>query len=118
MIKPGSPLFAASTGGAAIEPPWCGTPEPDFSADVLPDGTDPADTAGSFPHIPHYAIGCTLVDIQERSRGRMKIEVIGESSEGRAIYGVVINRLRKKIEQGRQPKLIHTVRGVGYVLKG
>jgi len=30
---------------------------------------------------------------------------------------VVINRLRKKMEQGRRGKLIHTVRGVGYMLK-
>ncbi|MBZ5526133.1 MAG: winged helix-turn-helix domain-containing protein, partial [Acidobacteriia bacterium] len=31
------------------------------------------------------------------------------------IVDVVINRLRKKIDQGREPRLIHTVRGVGYV---
>ena len=36
---------------------------------------------------------------------------------GTNIVDVVINRLRKKIDQGRQPRLIHTVRGVGYVLK-
>jgi len=36
---------------------------------------------------------------------------------GTNIVDVVINRLRKKIDQGSQPKLIHTVRGVGYVLK-
>jgi hypothetical protein len=83
----------------AAEPPWCGTPEPDFSTDVLPDGTDPGDPPGSFPHIPHYAIGCTLADIQERSRGRMKLEVIGKSSLGRDMYGVVINRLRARDER-------------------
>jgi len=33
------------------------------------------------------------------------------------IVDVVINRLRRKIEDGFIPKLIHTVRGVGYVLK-
>jgi hypothetical protein len=87
-------LAVIPAGAQAAEPPWCGTPEPDFSADVLADGTDPADPAGSFPHIPHYAIGCTLADIRERSRGRMKIEVIGKSTEGRNMYGVVINRLR------------------------
>jgi DNA-binding response OmpR family regulator len=37
---------------------------------------------------------------------------------GTNIVDVVINRLRKKLDQGRQPKLIHTVRGVGYVVKG
>jgi two-component system copper resistance phosphate regulon response regulator CusR len=33
------------------------------------------------------------------------------------IVDVVINRLRRKIEDGFPTKLIHTVRGVGYVLK-
>ncbi len=37
---------------------------------------------------------------------------------GTNIVDVVINRLRKKVDQGRKPKLIHTVRGVGYVLRG
>lgn len=36
---------------------------------------------------------------------------------GTNIVDVVINRLRKKVDQRRTPKLIHTVRGVGYVLK-
>ena len=36
---------------------------------------------------------------------------------GTNIVDVVITRLRKKVDHGRQPKLIHTVRGVGYVLK-
>ncbi len=30
---------------------------------------------------------------------------------------VYVNYLRKKIDAGREPKLLHTVRGVGYVLK-
>jgi len=33
------------------------------------------------------------------------------------VIDVYVNYLRKKIDAGRQPKLIHTVRGVGYVLK-
>jgi len=33
------------------------------------------------------------------------------------IVDVVITRLRKKIDSGREPKLIHTVRGVGYVVR-
>jgi heavy metal response regulator len=33
------------------------------------------------------------------------------------IIDVYVNYLRKKIDSGRDPKLIHTVRGVGYVLK-
>ena len=36
---------------------------------------------------------------------------------GTNIVDVVINRLRKKLEAGSKTKLIHTVRGVGYVLK-
>jgi two-component system copper resistance phosphate regulon response regulator CusR len=36
---------------------------------------------------------------------------------GTNIVDVVITRLRKKIDQGREPKLIHTVRGVGYVVR-
>jgi hypothetical protein len=86
------PLLAASTGGAAIEPPWCGTPEPDAAA-ALPDGSDPAHPAGSFPHIPYYAIGCTLDSIAARSGGRMKVEVIGQSARGRDLYLVTINEL-------------------------
>jgi heavy metal response regulator len=33
------------------------------------------------------------------------------------VIDVYVNYLRKKIDSSRQPKLIHTVRGVGYVLK-
>ena len=33
------------------------------------------------------------------------------------VIDVYVNYLRKKIDSGRQPKLIQTVRGVGYVLK-
>jgi hypothetical protein len=92
-------LAALPASASAAEPPWCGTPEPDYSSDVLDDGTDPSDDPGSFPHIPHYAIGCTLADIRERSHGRMSVEVIGRSAEGRKMYGVVINRLRTKAER-------------------
>jgi DNA-binding response OmpR family regulator len=37
---------------------------------------------------------------------------------GTNIVDVVINRLRKKIDAGYPQKLVHTVRGVGYVVKG
>ena len=37
---------------------------------------------------------------------------------GTNIVDVVINRLRKKIDAGFPQKLVHTVRGVGYVVKG
>src|SRR5881396_2185505 len=36
---------------------------------------------------------------------------------GTNIVDGVITRLRKKIDQAREPKLIHTVRGVGYVVR-
>jgi DNA-binding response OmpR family regulator len=37
---------------------------------------------------------------------------------GTNIVDVVINRLRKKVDSGQDRKLLHTVRGVGYVVKG
>jgi hypothetical protein len=85
-------------GASAAEPPWCGTPETD-AAENLPDGTDPMDPPGSFPHIPYYAIRCTLEDIEDRSQGRMKLSVIGQSSTGRDMFSVVINRLRNDQER-------------------
>jgi DNA-binding response OmpR family regulator len=36
---------------------------------------------------------------------------------GTNIVDVVITRLRRKIDHASEPKLIHTVRGVGYVVK-
>jgi DNA-binding response OmpR family regulator len=36
---------------------------------------------------------------------------------GTNIVDVVINRLRKKVDSGHQQKLVHTVRGVGYVVR-
>jgi len=33
------------------------------------------------------------------------------------VIDVYVNYLRKKIDTGREPKLLHTIRGVGYVLK-
>ena len=37
---------------------------------------------------------------------------------GTNIVDVVINRLRKKLDAGHEKKLLHTVRGVGYVIRG
>ncbi len=36
---------------------------------------------------------------------------------GSNVIDVYIRYLRKKLDEGREPKLIHTVRGAGYVLK-
>ena len=78
----------ARPAAAAIGPPWCGTPEPD-AAEALPS------TGTSFPHIPTYAIGCTLTDIQSRSLdGRMTLRTHGTSATGRPLYKVVINQLK------------------------
>jgi Zinc carboxypeptidase len=85
-------LLPAAGARAAIEPPWCGTPTPDATGS-LPDGTQPGDPPGSFPHIPYYAIGCTLDRIQSQSNGRMEVEVIGQSALGRDMYGITINAL-------------------------
>jgi hypothetical protein len=86
------PLAGASPAQADIAPPWCGTPQPD-AAENLPDGTDPTDPPGSFPHIPYYAIGCTLERIESESPGRMTAEVTGKSALGRDMYRVTINDL-------------------------
>ncbi len=72
------PLIGATPARADIAPPWCGTPIPD-AAENLPDGTDPNDPPGAFPHIPYYAIGCTLERIESESPGRMR----GKSSASR-----------------------------------
>ena len=85
-------LSVTGAGGAAIAPPWCGTPEPDAAAN-LPDGTNPADPVGSFPHIPYYAVGCTLDSIAAQSNGRMTVNVIGQLALGRDMYLVTINAL-------------------------
>jgi hypothetical protein len=84
--------FGPLSSASAAAPPWCGTPEPDASQNLDPNAV------GAFPHIPYYAIKCTLQDIQSRSRGRMKLEVIGKSATGREMFGVTINRLRSRQE--------------------
>jgi hypothetical protein len=101
------PLLTAGTAGAEIAPPWCGTPEPDAAAN-LPDGSLPpppqppgvqTHPAGSFPHIPYYAIGCTLDDIAARSDGRMTVQRFGKSALGRDKFLVVINELETKAQR-------------------
>ncbi len=52
------------------------------------------------------------------SRGAILDHVWGdEQSAASNIVDVYINYLRRKIDVGREPKIIHTVRGVGYVLR-
>lgn len=66
----------------------------------------------------------TVLEYLMRHRGRvMSRTLITEYAwdyhfdPGTNIVDVVINRIRKKIDAGRRGKLIHTVRGVGYVVK-
>jgi Zinc carboxypeptidase len=98
-------LATASTGGAAIAPPWCGTPMPDAAANL------PADRPGAFPHIPYYAIGCTLESIAAQSNGRMTVEVTGQSALGRDTYLVTINALETS-EQRRAHRNWQRIRRV------
>jgi Zinc carboxypeptidase len=102
-------LLGATSAQADIAPPWCGTPpapgqEPDADVD-LPDGTDPSDPPGSFPHIPYYAIRCTLEDIQGRSGGRMSTEVLGQSATGRDMYLVTINARETQAQRDSSAQL-------------
>jgi len=36
---------------------------------------------------------------------------------GTNVVEVCIQRLRRKIDDGRSPKLLHTIRGAGYVMR-
>ena len=85
--------FSAAPAAAEIGPPWCGTPEPDAAAAL------PSDPPLDFPHIPYYAIGCTLEQIQAESDGRMSIDVIGPSANGRDMFLVTINDLDSKYQR-------------------
>jgi hypothetical protein len=91
-------LAAAGSGEAAIGPPWCGTPIPDATA-ALPDGSSPTHPVGSYPHIPWYAIGCTLERIKNESNGRMTYEVTGQSALGFDMYAVTLNALDTKAQR-------------------
>jgi hypothetical protein len=96
----GSPaLVVAGPAGAEVQPPWCGAATPD-AAGSLPDGSDPGHPAGSFPHIPYYAIRCTLEDIVASSQGRMSLEVIGQSANGHDLFLVTVNALDTPRQRG------------------
>jgi two-component system copper resistance phosphate regulon response regulator CusR len=66
----------------------------------------------------------TLLDYLMRNPGRVLTRtLIGEHvwdydfDTSTNVIDVYVNYLRKKIDAGRETKLIHTVRGVGYMLK-
>src|SRR5918994_5660742 len=92
VIAAGMPSAAEAV---TIAPPWCGTPAPDATA-ALPDGSSPTHPVGSYPHIPWYAIGCTLERIQSESNGRMTYRVTGQSALGYDMYAVTFNALDTK----------------------
>jgi two-component system response regulator MprA len=55
---------------------------------------------------------------QVKSRAQIMEAVWGYAYDGTDnIVDVFIRQLRQKLELGDEPKLLHTVRGVGYVLK-
>ena len=62
----------------------------------IPTASDPSHPVGSYPHIPWYAIGCTLDAIAAQSNGRLTVEVIGQSALGRDMYLATINALDTK----------------------
>ena len=67
-----------------------------------------------------YAVLVYLVRNQGRVMSRTLITEYAwgyHFDPGTNVVDVVINRLRKKIDQGFGRRLIHTVRGVGYVMK-
>ncbi len=52
------------------------------------------------------------------SRQRIEDHIWNYDYEGGSnVVDVYIRYLRKKLDEGREPKLIHTVRGAGYVLR-
>jgi DNA-binding response OmpR family regulator len=65
-----------------------------------------------------------LLEYLLRSRGRVVSRVIltehiwdRDFDSDTNVVDVLVNRLRRKVDDGFPRKMIHTVRGVGYVLK-
>ena len=71
-------------------------------------------SAKEFAVLEYLARNAGVVLSRERiSQGVWNFDYEGGSN----VVDVYIRYLRKKIDDGREPKLIHTVRGVGYVLR-
>lgn len=71
-------------------------------------------SAKEFAVLEYLARNAGVVLSRERiSHGVWNYDYEGGSN----VVDVYIRYLRKKIDEGREPKLIHTVRGVGYVLR-
>ena len=55
---------------------------------------------------------------REVTREQITEHVWGQDAESSTnVVDVYVNYLRKKLDAGGQPPLLHTVRGVGYVLR-
>jgi two-component system copper resistance phosphate regulon response regulator CusR len=74
--------------------------------------------------IPQTSREFQVLEYLLRSRGRVLSRVVlmehiwaGDFDSGTNIVDAVINRLRRKVDDPFAVKLIHTVRGVGYVMK-
>ena len=77
-------------------------------------GQNIALSAREFAVLEYLARNAGVVLSRERiSQGVWNYDYEGGSN----VVDVYIRYLRKKIDDGREPKLIHTVRGVGYVLR-
>ena len=71
-------------------------------------------SAKEFAVLEYLARNAGVVLSRERiSQGVWNYDYEGGSN----VVDVYIRYLRKKLDDGREPKLIHTVRGVGYVLR-
>ena len=67
-----------------------------------------------------FAVLEVLLDRRDEVLSRSEIEESAwdhESEPMANVVDVIIHRLRKKIDGGREGRLIHTVRGAGYVLR-
>ena len=87
----------------------------DCAARTVSRGGQPiALSAKEFAVLEYLARNAGAVLSRERiSNGVWNYDYEGGSN----VVDVYIRYLRKKIDDGREPKLIHTVRGVGYVLR-
>ena len=84
---------------------------------------------GYLPENPYFYDYLTarefrLLEFLMRSAGRIcgRMSIIEkvwdyDFDPGTNLVDVYVKRLREKIDEGFEPKLLHTVRGVGYVLK-
>ena len=87
--------FAGSAHAVAIEPPWCGTPEPD-AAGALPDGSSPSAPGRQLP--AHPVLRDRLHARRDQGRERRQTDVGRASSAssalGRPMYLVDDQRTR------------------------